>query len=111
MPIGMPGWPEFACWTASIASARIALAIKVVEAGDEVVMSSPENESRKRGHGGIRKLERQSFPARGAAPDGREADGANGRGCKARHFNRWAGISLVGASCSGTVFRQTARLL
>ncbi|CAG9244222.1 hypothetical protein BDI4_1510004 [Burkholderia diffusa] len=52
MPIGMPGWPEFACWTASIASARIALAIRVVEAGDEVVMSSPENESRKRGHGG-----------------------------------------------------------
>ena len=48
------------------------------------------------GHGGIRKLERQSFPARGAAPDGREADGAYGRGCKARHFNRWADISLVG---------------
>ena len=27
MPIGMPGWPEFAFSTASIASARIALAI------------------------------------------------------------------------------------
>ena len=27
MPIGMPGWPEFAFCTASIASARIALAI------------------------------------------------------------------------------------
>src|SRR5207344_1700593 len=26
MPIGMPGWPEFACCTASIASARMALA-------------------------------------------------------------------------------------
>src|SRR5437879_2106162 len=30
MPIGMPGWPELAFWTASIASARIALAIRVV---------------------------------------------------------------------------------
>jgi hypothetical protein len=30
IPIGMPGWPELAFWTASIASARIALAIKVV---------------------------------------------------------------------------------
>ncbi|MDW9245101.1 spermidine synthase domain protein [Burkholderia cepacia] len=49
------------------------------------------------GHGGIRKLGRRSFPARGAAPDGREADGAYGRGCKARHFNRWPDISLVGA--------------
>src|SRR5690349_9300438 len=27
MPIGMPGWPEFACWTASIARMRNALAI------------------------------------------------------------------------------------
>src|SRR3546814_9969645 len=27
MPIGMPGWPELACCTASIASARIALAM------------------------------------------------------------------------------------
>ena len=27
MPIGMPGWPELAFWTASMASARIALAI------------------------------------------------------------------------------------
>jgi hypothetical protein len=27
MPIGMPGWPELAFWTASIASARIALAM------------------------------------------------------------------------------------
>ena len=26
MPIGMPGWPDFAASTASIASARIALA-------------------------------------------------------------------------------------
>ena len=29
MPIGMPGWPELAFWTASIANARIALAILV----------------------------------------------------------------------------------
>ena len=27
MPIGMPGWPDLACSTASIASARSALAI------------------------------------------------------------------------------------
>jgi hypothetical protein len=26
MPIGMPGWPEFACCTASMASARNTLA-------------------------------------------------------------------------------------
>src|SRR6266542_4443640 len=31
MPIGAPGWPELACCTASIASARIALAIMDVE--------------------------------------------------------------------------------
>jgi hypothetical protein len=30
----MPGWPEFAFWTASIASARIALAIRVVVCKD-----------------------------------------------------------------------------
>ena len=30
MPIGAPGWPELACCTASIASARIVLAIRVV---------------------------------------------------------------------------------
>ena len=29
MPIGAPGWPELAAWTASIASARMALAIRV----------------------------------------------------------------------------------
>src|SRR6516164_3970875 len=28
MPIGMPGWPDFACSTASIANARIALAMR-----------------------------------------------------------------------------------
>jgi len=28
MPIGIPGWPEFAACTASMASARIALASK-----------------------------------------------------------------------------------
>src|SRR5262249_60786308 len=27
-PIGMPGWPDFACSTASMASARMALAIR-----------------------------------------------------------------------------------
>src|SRR5690606_36188485 len=27
-PMGMPGWPELACWTASMAKARIALAIR-----------------------------------------------------------------------------------
>ena len=31
MPIGMPGWPDFAFSTASIASARIALAISALE--------------------------------------------------------------------------------
>ncbi len=57
-------------------SARMALAIREVVAGDEVVMSSPENESRKTGHGSIRKLAGQPTPARDAAPSGREADGA-----------------------------------
>jgi hypothetical protein len=28
--MGAPGWPELACWTASIANARIALAIEEV---------------------------------------------------------------------------------
>src|SRR5690242_8054457 len=28
MPMGAPGWPEFACCTASMASARIAFAIR-----------------------------------------------------------------------------------
>ena len=28
MPIGMPGWPDFACSTASIASARSAFAMR-----------------------------------------------------------------------------------
>jgi hypothetical protein len=32
MPIGMPGWPEFAFWTASIASARMALTTSAEEA-------------------------------------------------------------------------------
>jgi hypothetical protein len=32
MPIGMPGWPDLAASTASIASARIALAICASEA-------------------------------------------------------------------------------
>src|SRR5688572_17096625 len=32
MPIGAPGWPELACCTASIARARMALAMRVVEA-------------------------------------------------------------------------------
>jgi len=30
MPIGAPGWPELACWTASIAKARMALAMAVM---------------------------------------------------------------------------------
>ena len=38
MPIGMPGWPESAFCTASIARARIALAIRVVEAGAPTVV-------------------------------------------------------------------------
>ena len=40
MPIGAPGWPELACCTASIASARIALAMTAVfwVAGEVVVM-------------------------------------------------------------------------
>ncbi|HXU55601.1 MAG TPA: hypothetical protein VN744_09210, partial [Casimicrobiaceae bacterium] len=37
MPIGMPGWPELAFWTASIASARIALAIWVVGSVEVIV--------------------------------------------------------------------------
>jgi hypothetical protein len=37
MPIGMPGWPELAFCTASIASARIALAIRV-DVGIDVMM-------------------------------------------------------------------------
>src|SRR5712664_4181796 len=32
MPIGMPGWPEFAFWTASIASARMAFTRSAWEA-------------------------------------------------------------------------------
>ena len=32
MPIGIPGWPEFAACTASMASARIALASKTESA-------------------------------------------------------------------------------
>ncbi len=32
MPMGAPGWPELACCTASMASARMALAISVVRA-------------------------------------------------------------------------------
>jgi hypothetical protein len=48
-----------------MASARIALAIREVEAGEEVVMSSSGNESKKRGAGEkIRKLGRQSASAR-----------------------------------------------
>ena len=51
-----------------MASARIALAIWEVGAGDGVVMSSPENESKKRGAGAVRKLGGQSAPAHDAAP-------------------------------------------
>ena len=44
MPIGAPGWPEFACCTASIANARIAFAINVVrapaDAGAEEAMAA-----------------------------------------------------------------------
>ena len=44
MPIGAPGWPELACCTASIASARIAFAINVVrapvDAGAEEAMAA-----------------------------------------------------------------------
>src|SRR5471030_2465769 len=38
MPIGMPGWPELAFWTASIASARIALAILLVGSVEVVII-------------------------------------------------------------------------
>jgi hypothetical protein len=34
MPIGIPGWPELAACTASIANARIALAINVTGMSD-----------------------------------------------------------------------------
>src|SRR6476469_6706447 len=34
MPMGAPGWPELACWTASMDSARIALAICWASAAD-----------------------------------------------------------------------------
>ena len=37
MPMGMPGWPEFAACTASIASARMALASNAMSAGSLVV--------------------------------------------------------------------------
>jgi len=39
MPIGMPGWPEFAACTASMASARSASAISRSGAGG--IMSRP----------------------------------------------------------------------
>src|SRR5258708_33884466 len=37
MPIGMPGWPDFAASTASIASARMALASSRSGAGETAV--------------------------------------------------------------------------
>jgi len=56
-------------------NARIALAIREVVAGDEVVMSSPETESKKRCALEARKLGGQSTSAHGAAPgDARRAE-------------------------------------
>jgi len=41
MPIGAPGWPEFAFWTASILSARIALAHCLRETADSAMGEAP----------------------------------------------------------------------
>ena len=41
MPIGAPGWPELACWTASIDRARMALAISADRAAFVACVAVP----------------------------------------------------------------------
>ena len=50
MPIGAPGWPELACCTASIASARIALAISVVACAVGVAIAASGDAEAVRGN-------------------------------------------------------------
>ena len=56
MPIGAPGWPELACWTASIASARIALAIRGVFCVCIVEVMSMQKPAKKRRNGAMERV-------------------------------------------------------
>src|SRR6202012_5536093 len=97
MPIGAPGWPELACWTASIARARMALAMREAAFGvtgaeeglrDVVVISGNPERNRGRWRRG--------------------AGGTSARHGKAPDFTRWVWRCFAVCGIRGVCFLGTA---